>query len=77
MGSVHTHQRIFTIERCDNPSYVQNANVVEKTKENNQKVKKINWIINKHPPKSQNMIKLSTMGFRYLIKEHVETGMMA
>jgi hypothetical protein len=42
MGSVHTHQRIFTIERCDNPSYVQNANVVEKTKENNQKVKKIN-----------------------------------
>jgi hypothetical protein len=35
MGCVHTHRGIFIIERCDNPSHVQNAKCCEKTRENN------------------------------------------
>jgi hypothetical protein len=38
MGCVHTHQGIFAIEGWGSPSFVQS--VVEKTRENNQKVGK-------------------------------------
>jgi hypothetical protein len=43
MGCVHTHQGRPTIERCGSPNHVRN--VIEKTKENNQKVRKINRTI--------------------------------
>jgi hypothetical protein len=47
IGCVHTHQGIPTIERYCNPNHVWN--VVEKIRENNQKVGKINWVVNQMP----------------------------
>jgi hypothetical protein len=44
MGCVHMHQMITTIERWSSPSHIQS--VVEKTKEDNQKARKINWVVN-------------------------------
>jgi len=44
MGCVHTHRGILGIEGWGNPNHV--LNVVNKTKENNQKVGKINEILN-------------------------------
>jgi hypothetical protein len=43
IGCVHMHQRIFTIERCGNPSCIRN--VVKKDGEDNWKVGKIGWVI--------------------------------
>jgi len=43
MRCVHTHQGMPTIKRWGSPSYVQSA--VEKTREDNQKLKKIGWIV--------------------------------
>jgi hypothetical protein len=43
MGCVHTHQGRPVVEKCGNISHV--CNVVKKTKENNQKVGKINQVI--------------------------------
>jgi len=39
MGCVHTRQGRLAIEGCGSPSHVWN--ILEKTKEDNQKVKKI------------------------------------
>ncbi len=47
MWCVHTHQGIPTIEGCDSPSH--SWNVVEKTKKNNQNVKKNSQIVNQTP----------------------------
>jgi hypothetical protein len=54
MGCVHTHQRMFTIEGWGSLSRVQN--VVEKTRENDRKVKKTSWVVSQKPtprPKPQ------------------------
>jgi hypothetical protein len=47
MGCVHTHQGIPTIEACDSPSH--GWNVVEKTRKNNQNVRKTNQVVNQMP----------------------------
>ncbi len=47
MGCVRTHQRILAIEGCVSPSHVQS--VVQKNKEDNQKVGKIGRTINQAP----------------------------
>ncbi len=47
MGCVHTHRGMPTIEGWGSPSCVQS--VVQKTRENNQKAKKIGRIINQAP----------------------------
>jgi hypothetical protein len=39
MGCVHTHQRIFAIERCGNPSHLQS--IMEKDGEDIRKVGKV------------------------------------
>jgi hypothetical protein len=44
MGYVHAHQGIPTIEGWGSSSYVQN--VIEKSKENNHKARKIGQTIN-------------------------------
>jgi hypothetical protein len=43
MGCVHTHQRIPTIEGRGNPSCVRT--IVEKTREDNRKARKIGLVI--------------------------------
>jgi hypothetical protein len=66
MGCVHTHQKMPAIERWDNPSCVQN--VMQKTKEDNQKVGKIGRIINQMPTPRPQHDKMSTMSFKCPIK---------
>jgi hypothetical protein len=47
MGCVHTHWRMHAFEGWGSSSRVRS--VVQKTKENNQKVRKISWAINQAP----------------------------
>jgi hypothetical protein len=44
MGCVHTHQQILASERWGSPNHIRS--VVEKTGEDNQKVKKTNGAVN-------------------------------
>jgi hypothetical protein len=43
MGCVHIHQGVHAIERCGSPSHVRN--ILEKNREDNQKVKKTSQTI--------------------------------
>jgi hypothetical protein len=57
------------------PSQVRSA--VEKTKENNRKIWKINRIVNQtFVLKLEHDKNLSVMGFKYHVGEHAEKGMM-
>ncbi len=55
MGCVHTHQGVFIIEGWGSPNHVWS--VVQKIRENNQKVRKSSRVVTKHLPLGQNMIK--------------------
>jgi hypothetical protein len=44
MGCEHMHQKILTIEGCDNPSHI--PSVMEKIKEDNQKARNISLNVN-------------------------------
>jgi hypothetical protein len=47
MGCVQTHRKMLTIEGRGNPNHIRN--IIEKNKEDNQKVGKISWTINQTP----------------------------
>jgi hypothetical protein len=74
MGCVHTRQKLPTIEGWGNPNHIRS---IKKTREDNQKVGKINRYVNQAPHfgPEHNKI-LSMMGFRYPTEEHAKKGMM-
>jgi len=68
-------QKIPTIEGWDNPNHIRST--VKKTREDYQKVGKINLYVNQMPTFGPEHNKISSMmGFIYPTKKHVEKGMM-